>query len=171
MAKIDKNYLNRMSGMAYALKIAKEKGIDELENECRVRNAHYIPDSISKEKYREVANDISGKVMATFLPTCLFCINEAYGFGKKRLEAFKVVFMHHCDMLSALDPFGGSYETVSDYAVILKEKYGIEFDLDTIEDVATANTKRKRMLDAEYLLKFLRERGYDDAAAEIERCM
>ena len=35
MGKIDKEQKARMDGMAYALKIAKEKGIDGLENEIK----------------------------------------------------------------------------------------------------------------------------------------
>ena len=38
MARIDKEEQARREGMAYAFKIAKERGIDGLEKELRLRN-------------------------------------------------------------------------------------------------------------------------------------
>ena len=43
MGKNDKVYQARLSGMDYALRIAKEKGVEALEKECRIRGAHFLP--------------------------------------------------------------------------------------------------------------------------------
>lgn len=47
MAKLSKEELARMEGMSYALKIAKEKGIEGLKEELKFRHAYDVPLKIS----------------------------------------------------------------------------------------------------------------------------
>ena len=48
MAKISKEEQARREGMAYALRLAKEKGIDALEEDLKMRNAIDLPLRVSK---------------------------------------------------------------------------------------------------------------------------
>ena len=46
-------------------------------------------------------------------------------------------------MMDAIDPFGCQYETARDYAEVLKQKYGIEFDWDSIDEIIGLNQKKR----------------------------
>ena len=51
--KISKEEKARREGMAYALKIAKEKGVDGLEEEIRFRNVSLAPIVIPRKELTE----------------------------------------------------------------------------------------------------------------------
>ena len=46
----DKDYQARLAGMAYALKVAREQGMEELEKEVKRRGAVFVPLEISQKK-------------------------------------------------------------------------------------------------------------------------
>ena len=48
MAKLSKEEQARREGMSYALRVAREKGIDGLEEELRFRQAYDVPLKISQ---------------------------------------------------------------------------------------------------------------------------
>ncbi len=169
-----KEHEMRMAGMAYALDIVKEKGIEGLQKECRDRGAVFVPLEISASQIDQVKNLVCDKVIATMLPTLMFCLHDTFGFGKKRLLQFKEAFMQRCKMLYELDPLGGHYETIEDYANELRDKYGLEFDTESIEQVAEENKKddkNKRYAELDYVLEFLERRGFAEAAEEIRKVM
>ena len=59
MAKLSKEEMARREGMAYALRLAKEKGIDALEEDLKMRNAIDLPLRVSKadlDKFRTMLN-------------------------------------------------------------------------------------------------------------------
>ena len=167
----DKEYQARLAGMAYALKVAREQGLDELEREVKRRGAVFIPLEISQKKLDEVTDFLADRIMSTMMPTMLVVLHEKFGFGRERMLKFQEGFLSRCEMLAATDPLGGQYETVMDYVKEL-EKYGIEFSVKTIEDVARSNEEhRKRYADIDYVLGLLERKGYPEAAAEIRRYM
>lgn len=51
-----KEHEMRLSGMAYALSIVKEKGIEALEKECRDRGAVFVPLEISAVQIEQGAS-------------------------------------------------------------------------------------------------------------------
>lgn len=53
MGKIDSQSQARMDGMAYALKIAKERGIDGLENDIKARGILGVNLSVSDKEFQE----------------------------------------------------------------------------------------------------------------------
>ena len=106
------------------------------------------------------------------LPTILFCLEDKFGFRQKRLERFVDEFEHLCGMITNVDPFGAPYETIGDYAAILKERYGLKFDMESIEEINRENReKHTRYLEADYTLDFLERRGFQEAADEIRKYM
>lgn len=172
MGKNDKVYQARLSGMDYALRIVKERGVEALEKECRVRGAHFLPLELTESKIAEINDFLSTRIMNTMLPTILFCLEDKFGFRQKRLERFVDEFEHLCGMITNVDPFGAPYETIGDYASILKERYGLEFDMASIEEINRENReKHTRYLEADYTLDFLERRGFQAAADEIRKYM
>lgn len=166
--KTDKFYRARMDGLAYALEIVEKGGVEALKTELKVRNAYFIPMEISRRKATEISEMLAHRILATFTPTVMFSLNQAFGFGKDRLLRWKDAFTGLCDMMDAVDPFGCNYETARDYAEVLKDKYGIEFDWDSIEDVIGLNQKKRGQLcDIDYVIDFLEEKGHKKAAQLI----
>ena len=165
MGKDKKIYAARMQGLAYALDIVKKGGVEALEKEIKARGAYYVPMEISYELVMELKNLIADRILSTFAPAVMFTLHDTFGFGKDRLLRWKNAFMKRCDMMSTFDPFGVPYEKVMDYATILTEKYGLEFEWDKIEDVEQDNKQsRKQLCDIDYVIQFLEERGQAEAA-------
>ena len=93
---------------------------------------------------------------------------EGKQIGKDRLLRWKDAFINLCNMMDAIDPFGCQYETARDYAEVLKQKYGIEFDWDSIDEVIGLNQKKRgQMCDIDYVISFLEEKGQKKAAQLI----
>ena len=88
MAKIDKEEIARRSGMMYALKIAKEKGIDGLEEEIKFRNITMIPIALPRAKVDECINNIKLNTIDTMLILSAAVLRDEYRFGKERLARF-----------------------------------------------------------------------------------
>lgn len=53
MGKIDKMEQARREGMSYALRVAKEQGVDGLEQELRRRNATGLPIAYERKTLQE----------------------------------------------------------------------------------------------------------------------
>lgn len=49
MSKLSKEEIGRREGMAYAYKLVKEKGIEALEEDLRMRNIYNIPIRVTKD--------------------------------------------------------------------------------------------------------------------------
>ena len=166
--KRDKTYQARMDGLKYALEIVERGGIEELKKEIRVRNAQFIPLEVSAKKANEISQVLAHRILATFTPTVMFSLNQEFHFGKDRLLRWKDAFINLCDMMDAIDPFGCQYETTRDYAEVLKQKYGIEFDWDSIDEIIGLNQKKRGQLcDIDYVISFLEEKGQKKAAQLI----
>ena len=58
MAKESKEFMARMDGMSYALRIAKEKGIEELEKDLKMRNFMKASTNYSKDEIKHFWNFI-----------------------------------------------------------------------------------------------------------------
>lgn len=160
-----KAYRYRMDGMAYALRIVEGQGIEALKQEVKTRGAVFIPLEVTREATMQVNAFLADRILNTFIATALFTIHDKFGFGQKRLLDFYKVFGHNCDMVSDLDPFGNNYEKISDYAKILKEKYGIDINIEKITMIEDENTReRGKLADLDYIISFLKEKGYSNAA-------
>ena len=165
--KRDKTYQARMDGLKYALEIVERGGIEELKKEIRVRNAQFIPLEVSAKKANEISQVLAHRILATFTPTVMFLLMSNL-IGKVRLLRWKDAFINLCNMMDAIDPFGCQYETARDYAEVLKQKYGIEFDWDSIDEVIGLNQKKRgQMCDIDYVISFLEEKGQKKAAQLI----
>ena len=128
----------------------KRTFLSTMEKEIKARGAYYVPMEISYEQRMKVTQLIADRILATFAPAVMFTLHDTFGFGKDRLLRWKDAFMKRCDMMSTFDPLGVPYEKVMDYATILTEKYGLEFEWDKIEDVEQDNKQsRKQLCDIE----------------------
>ena len=90
----------RREGMAYALRIAKEKGIEALEKELEFRNITNIPIKISKGQVEAFVEETKQTMFDTILLMSCYSLRDAFGFGNKRLMDFKNKFSEYTESLS-----------------------------------------------------------------------
>lgn len=123
MAKINKEEEARRSGMAYALKIAKEKGIEELEKELRFRNITKAPLMVPKSEVDRFCAEVKNNCVTTFKVMTMLVLHDEFGFGQKRLEQFQERFMLKTECITE------DYATWQDYQDILNEECRMKIDM------------------------------------------
>ena len=123
MAKINKEEQWRREGMSYALKIAKEKGIDGLEEELKIRNATQLPLKVSVKAMEECINNIKNQTVDTVVVLMAATLHDEFGFGEKRVQRAINRFDLKAECLSE------GYCTWQDQIDIIKEELGIELGI------------------------------------------
>lgn len=123
MARMDKEEVARRNGMAYALRIAKEKGIEGLEEEIKYRNITEIPIAIKRDKLNECIENIKLNTIDTILVLSAVTLRDEFGFGKERLARFIERFNLKTDCLV------GDYCTWDDLRQNLEEECGIKLSI------------------------------------------
>ena len=76
----------RMEGMAQALRIAKAKGVEGLEEELRMRNIVDLPCAVSKSAMNECIMRIKNNTVDTVTILSAYILLEKFGFGRTRLD-------------------------------------------------------------------------------------
>ena len=128
MAKIDKLEQARREGMAYALKIAKENGIDGLEEELRFRNIIKAPIAISRPKCDEMIAHIAMNVIDTVTILSAMTLRDEFDFGKQRIQRFVERFNLKAECIM------DDYTTWDDQIECLREECGLNYIIRRKED-------------------------------------
>lgn len=123
MGKVNKEQRLRVEGMNYALRIAKDKGIEELESECIFRGNYNIPLTISKEKIKEVQELIQKTTIETVMLMAAAVLRDEFGFGEKRLNQFLDRFALKTACLCSGE---ASWDDLIEQ---MKEEVGIDLDI------------------------------------------
>lgn len=124
MGKITKEEQARRDGMAFAFKIAKEKGIEGLEQELKFRNIHpEVPISIPQDVLDEFTLKVKQNMVQTFELLCAATLHDEFGMGKDRLTRFvnRLELKAEC--------IGEDYCTWQDYVEIMKDECKMDFVL------------------------------------------
>ena len=82
----DKEEQARREGMAYALRVAKEKGIEELEKDLKMRNATKMPVAVQRKDVMSLIGELQENCYKTALLMMSFIVHDKFGFGRKRLN-------------------------------------------------------------------------------------
>ena len=70
----------RREGMAYALRVAKEKGIEALESDMKARGILELPLAMkSYDGMRELYNMLAMRIVSTIKTTTLWTLYDKYG--------------------------------------------------------------------------------------------
>ena len=88
----NKELTYRAEGMAYALNIAKERGIDGLEEEIKYRNATGIPISIKQKEAEAFVEETKQNCLDTVLIMSLNVLCDEFDFTEEQLNQFKARF-------------------------------------------------------------------------------
>lgn len=113
----------RMEGMAQALRIAKDKGVEGLEEEIRVRNITGLPCAVSKKALDECIVNIKENTIDTVLILAAYVLHWKFGWGKIRLERFIQEFNFQAECLT------GDYCSWDDLRQEMRSACGIELDI------------------------------------------
>lgn len=113
----------RLEGMAQALRIAKEKGIEGLEFEIKMRNITRLPCGVPQKAMDECIQNIRNNVVDTFTVLVAYTLHYKFGYGKTRLARFAKEFNFQAECLSE------NYCTWDDLINEMREECGMELKI------------------------------------------
>lgn len=120
MSKLSKEEIGRREGMAYAYTLVKEKGIEALEEDLRMRNIYNIPIRVTKDDLKKVDERLTSFILLE----CLVTLRDYFGFGRQRALKFKDCFEKKCQLIAE------DWTSWADQAWIVATELGIEFPKD-----------------------------------------
>ncbi len=172
VAKIDKDYELRMQGMIYAYNLVKEKGIEGLERDMKLRNVLRAPMKFTASQIEEFWDMLSRNLYNTIMTVTGIALHEEFGFGKDRLHRWKKAFDRATVNATDMDYIGTNYVTLEDYAVYLNSKYDMGIDTDVVAVCQDSNNDTNpayHMCKVDRLIEIMRKDGYEDAAEYLEK--
>ena len=113
----------RREGMSYALKIAREKGIEELEKDLKMRKVVDLPIPVSKKALEECINNIKNNTVDTFVILMIATLHDEFGFGEKRIQRAIDRFNFKAECLAE------DYCSWDDYIQTIKDELGLICDI------------------------------------------
>ena len=123
MSSRNKEMQARTEGMAYALRIAKEKGIEELEKEIKFRNLTGISLNLSRKDLNTASEKIKEMTMDTFTILTVAVLHDEFGFGERRCQRFIDLLISLAECM--IDDFC----TWDDYIQTIKEELKLELQI------------------------------------------
>lgn len=121
MGSLKKDEQLRREGMAYALRVAKEKGVDGLEAELERRNATEVPLRISNQQLQQFSDACKANIMNHILLLTLVTLRDEFDFGEKCLKQFQSRFNEKAECIA------GDWSDWEQQVSILAEEVGIEY--------------------------------------------
>lgn len=123
MAKLSKEEIARREGMAYALRIAKEKGIEALEEDLKMRNAIDLPCRVSKADLDKFSENVKYNIVFYIKILMAVTMHDEFGFGNKRIKQMFKRFDLKAECLA------DDYTTWDEQVSIIAEECGIDMKL------------------------------------------
>lgn len=171
MAKRNKEHEYRMQGIMHARQVVKERGLEGLESDIRKRGFLRVPLTYTEGQINSFWDDLSKNLYTTMLTVTCMVLSDRYGFGKKRLRAFKMEFDKKTQDALDLDSLGEHYVTLEDYANYLNEEYGLGIDANrcgNCQESYDSGSKNYRMAKVDKIISILKDGGFNDAAEYLE---
>ena len=121
MSSLKKDEQLRREGMSYALRVAKENGVEGLENELHRRNASEVPLRITKAQMQQYSESVKENVVNHILLLSLVTLRDEFEFGAKRLKQFQERFTDKASCIA------GDWTTWEEQVKVLAEEVDIEY--------------------------------------------
>lgn len=128
MAKLSKEEIARREGMAYALRIAKEKGIEALKEDLKMRNAIDLPCRVSKADLDKFSENVKYNIVFYIKILMAVTMHDEFGFGNKRIKQMFKRFDLKAECLA------DDYTTWDEQVSIIAEECGIDMKQD-VKDI------------------------------------
>lgn len=113
----------RTDGMEYALRIAKEQGIEALEKEVKARKWSGISLRVTQKEIDEASMAIKHRCLDTLTIVGVLTLHDEFGFGFKRIQRYLQRFTTKAECLLE------DYATWEDYQNIIKDELGFDLEL------------------------------------------
>lgn len=160
----------RNEGMAYALRIAKEGGVDELERQVRMRGLLKVSVKFTQDEIYQSAENISERVYNNMLTIWYAVFHDRLGFGKERIQRLKRWFDEKVFVVGEQSPMGHHWATFEDYAEEANRLCGLGIDLDKIRETQAINEEKEvKKLYADEVIGWLNKHGYPDASEAVRK--
>lgn len=128
MAKLDAYTQGRAEGMAFALKIAREGGIDALEKEIKFRNIWNLHMNVSSKDIMEIKKRVALRIIDISRCIALLTLRDEFGFAHDR----GLRFLKRFDLKVACvgtDPDDEQRVTLDDYIKAVDEEMNIQLKI------------------------------------------
>ncbi len=119
MSNLKKEEQMRREGMAYALRVAKERGIDGLEEELEKRNATEVPIRISTSQLKEFSQLVKHNVIFYMGVLTRGVLADKFDFDANQLKIFDENLNFRADCLTE------DYTTWKDQIDTLNEDFNL----------------------------------------------
>lgn len=149
--KISKEYRNQLEGMNFALRYAKEHGIEELEAEVKRRGAYEMPLQLPRHAIRKAEEQLAQTTIETVCLMAVSCVRDTFGIGKERMERFLDKFAIRTQCLCDGDI---AWEDLQEQ---IKEEIGLELDISALVKGHRTGEALKRQNEA--IVKTLEEKS------------
>ena len=160
----------RNEGAAYALRVAKEKGIEHLEQDLRRRGAIGIPMNIPEKAIEATYDMLAKRIMNTMKTVAMWVLYEEHGWRSVRLQRFEQQMDKHSEACMSYDRYGQSYVKLSDMAKTMQETCGIHPDMETLETIEKENEQANgKFVSLDAVVEVLEETGHEDIAEALKR--
>ena len=116
MGSLKKDEILRREGMSYALRVAKEKGVDGLEEELNRRNATEIPIRTTQAQITEYSQAVKHNIVFYMGVLVRNILLDFFDFDKEQLEKFNELLTSRSECIS------GDYTTWQEQMDILNEE-------------------------------------------------
>ena len=123
MSKMDSYMQGRTEGMEFALRLVKDKGIEELEKEIKFRQRTGISLNVTIQELNAASNNIKEMTLETYSILSVDCLCDLWGFGKKRCQQFMDKMAEGAQYL--VDDLA----TWDDYRQAIQERLGFEIKI------------------------------------------
>lgn len=171
--KADEIIKLRNEGMAYALKIAKEHGVEELEKQVKIRGYLKCSVRFTPEELNKSCDNVAERIYNNMLTMVYAVLHDQYEFGKKRLQRFKEEFDQKVYGVSERDPMGQHYARFWDYAEEANRLYDLGIDIDRILETQKINDEldkeRGIYVSADSVISYLKDHNFPGAAETLRR--
>lgn len=127
MAKRDDLLQGRAEGMAFALRIAREGGVEALEREILMRNIWGLQVNVPMKDIQEIKTKITLRVIDIIRVVALLTLHDEFGFGRDRGLRFLNRFDLKVDCVSSEDD--GQSVTLEDYINLVNDEMGISLKI------------------------------------------
>lgn len=123
MGKLEEYMKGRTEGMEFALRLVKDKGIEELEKEIKFRNRTGISLNVTRQELNAASGRIKEMTLDTFTILGVAALHDAFGFGEKRCQRFMDKMGEGTEYLM------NDLATWEDYIGAIKEELGMNLKI------------------------------------------
>lgn len=125
----------RNDGLALAMKIVKEGGVEALEKEIKERGVCGVHTNLTMRELEEAMVPIKENCLDTMMAMSVMVLRDEFGFGKKRIEQF-------IDRLSLKANCLGEYVKWRDIVTQLEEETGVKITIRNLDELDTVWKER-----------------------------